>query len=189
MNNETMKPDENLDQTIMQEEATAESAPRTEGEEGINYERELLILQKEVEKLNDRLKEENDRFLHITTEYDNYKKRTQKEKEELYTLAKSDVIIALLPVIDNMERAGQCKDFEQLSEGVNMVLSQFVASLEKIGVTEIEALDQPFDPTLHDAVFHETVEGAPENTVTTVLQKGYIAGDRVIRHALVKVVN
>ncbi len=99
------------------------------------------------------------------------------------------MIIALLPVIDNMERAGQCKDFEQLSEGVNMVLSQFVASLEKIGVTEIEALDQPFDPTLHDAVFHETVEGAPENTVTTVLQKGYIAGDRVIRHALVKVVN
>ena len=188
MTTEKKKNEEALkEETVSPENAAEEAAPSEEKES--DGAREMLILQNEIEDLKKQLSEATDRHLRVAAEYDNFKRRTQKEKEELYAAAKSDVINTLLPVIDNLERADQCKDFDQLSEGVRMVLDQFVSSLEKLGVTEIEALDKPFDPNLHNAVLHEEQEGGPENTVVAVLQKGYVAGERVIRHALVKVVN
>lgn len=189
--NKTEEMEEIKDEVETQAETAEETAEETVCDTGkeTDEKRALVILQKEAEELKKQLAEASDRHLRLAAEYENFKRRTQKEKDDLYAAAKSDVINTLLPVIDNMERAGQCKDFEQLSEGVGMVLSQFIASLEKIGVTEIDALDKPFDPNLHNAVLHDTDENLPENTVVAVLQKGYIAGDRVIRHALVKVVN
>lgn len=145
---------------------------------------ELELVKKEKEELNDK-------YLRLAAEYENYKKRTAKEKEEIYGVAKAQVIKGLLPVFDNMDRAKEfaTADKEKLAEGVEMILKQFVDSLEKMGVTEIKALGEPFDPELHEAVFHEDVEGEPENTVNQVLQKGYICDGKVIRHAMVKVVN
>ena len=182
--NPTDEMNEQVETPVETEENTA-----SENAEEMDEKRALVILYKELEEVKKQLAEANDRHLRLAAEYENFKRRTQKEKDDLYAAAKSDVINSLLPVIDNMERAGQCKDFETLSEGVGMVLSQFIASLEKIGVTEIDALNKPFDPNLHNAVLHNTDESLPENTVVAVLQKGYIAGERVIRHALVKVVN
>ena len=187
---ENNKADELKEEVTTPEDATEPSAENATSEENeADVARQLLILQKETEEIKKQLAEINDRYLRVAAEYDNFKRRTQKEKDELYAAAKSDVINTLLPVIDNLERAGGCKDFAQLSEGVGMVLTQFVSSLEKLGVVEIDALDKPFDPNLHNAVLHEEQEGGPEKTVVAVLQKGYIAGERVIRHALVKVVN
>ncbi len=134
-------------------------------------------------------KELYDKYLRLLAEFENYKKRTQKEKEDIYSLAKTDVVTKLLPVIDNFDRAEKVIENEAVAEGVRLIHKQFDDFLSKLGVEEIPAEGCEFDPNLHSAVFHEEVEGEPENTVSEVLQKGYRLGDRVIRHAMVKVVN
>ena len=138
---------------------------------------------------NEEYKEIYDKYLRLLAEFENYKKRTQKEKEEIYSLAKSDVVTNLLPVIDNFDRAEKVIEDEKVAEGVKLIHKQFDEFLKKLGVEEIPAEGCEFDPNLHSAVFHEDVEGEPENTVSEVLQKGYKLGERVIRHAMVKVVN
>ena len=135
------------------------------------------------------LDELNDRFLRMAAEYDNYRKRTQKEREAAYTDAAADVIKEILPVIDTLERAAQFGDGDKLSEGVNMTLKMFEEVLAKLGVEEIKAKGEQFDPELHNAVMHGEDEKFGENTVAEVFQKGYKKGDRVIRYAMVKVVN
>ena len=135
------------------------------------------------------LDELNDRFLRMAAEYDNYRKRTQKEREAAYTDAAADVIKEILPVIDTLERAAQFGDGDKLSEGVNMTLKMFEEVLAKLGVEEIKAKGEQFDPELHNAVMHGEDENFGENTVAEVFQKGYKKGDRVIRYAMVKVVN
>jgi molecular chaperone GrpE len=133
-----------------------------------------------------------DKYLRITAEYDNFRKRTAKEKEGIYSDAVIDVLKNILPVLDNIERAVQFADSsepEKVSDGVKMIYSQFMNSLSKIGVEEILAAGEKFDPEIHNAVFHEEDESQPDNTVTEVLQKGYIKNDKVIRPAMVKVVN
>ena len=132
----------------------------------------------------------NDKYLRLAAEYANFKNRTQKEKDELFFAAKARVIRELLPVFDNLDRAKEfTQDADKLAEGVNMILAQFSGILEKLGITEIKALGEPFDPELCEAVFHEEAEDQPENTVTQVLQKGYVCDGKVVRHALVKVAN
>ena len=130
-----------------------------------------------------------DKYLRLVAEFDNFKKRTQKEKEEIYSIAKTDVVVRLLPVIDNFERAEKFSDDKSFEEGMALIKKQFSEFLKNLGIEEIEAENQPFDPNLHNAVLHEDVEGVPENTVIEVLQKGYRLGDRVIRYAMVKVAN
>ncbi len=130
-----------------------------------------------------------DKYLRTLAEFENYKKRTQKEKDDIYALAKSDVVLKLLPVIDNFDRAEAVIEGDAVAEGVRLIKKQFDEFLQKLGVVEIEAAGREFDPNFHSAVFHEDVEGEPENTVSEVLQKGYMLGDKVIRHAIVKVVN
>ncbi len=145
-------------------------------------------LEKELEETKAELAEIKDSHLRLAAEYDNFKKRTAREKEDLYFLAKSDVIRKLLPVFDNLERAGGATG-EALEEGVKMILSSFREALTGIDVQEIEALGKPFDPALCEAVFHEDDPEKGENEVTQILQKGYVCGDKVIRHAMVKVAN
>lgn len=140
-----------------------------------------------AEKLAADLSEAQEHILRIHAEYENFKRRTQREKEELYSAAAGEVLTRLLPVFDNLERAETCTDFDSLKQGVDMILSSFYASLEACGIREIEALGKEFDPNLHNAVLQEESEEYEENTVSQVLQKGYILGERVLRPAMVKV--
>ena len=132
----------------------------------------------------------NDKYLRTLAEYDNYRKRSQKEREGVFGDAQAMTAGLLLPVVDNLDLALQqpCAD-EEYKKGVELIAKQFREILEKMGVTEIPAQGQPFDPRYHDAVMHVEQEELPENTVSQVLRKGYQLGDRVIRCAMVQVAN
>jgi molecular chaperone GrpE len=132
----------------------------------------------------------NDKYLRTLAEYDNYRKRSQKEREGVFGDAQAMTAGLLLPVLDNLDLALQqpCAD-EEYKKGVELIAKQFREILEKMGVTEIPAQGQPFDPRYHDAVMHVEQEELPENTVSQVLRKGYQLGDRVIRCAMVQVAN
>ena len=132
----------------------------------------------------------NDKYLRTLAEYDNYRKRSQKEREGVFGDAQAMTAGLLLPVLDNLDLALQqpCAD-EEYKKGVELIAKQFREILEKMGVTEIPAQGQPFDPRYHDAVMHVEQEELPENPVSQVLRKGYQLGDRVIRCAMVQVAN
>lgn len=151
----------------------------------------VKVTETEIIKLMADFAELNDRYLRVLAEYDNYRKRTQKEKEALGLEVKSDTIEAILPVFDNLERAmafGEA-DPQSVREGISMVWKQVMDCMQKLGVSEVNPLGQPFNPELHNAVAHVEDENFGENCVAEVFQKGYIIGDRVIRHAMVKVAN
>ena len=131
-----------------------------------------------------------DQFLRLAAEYDNYRKRTAKEKEGLWADAKADTVQAFLPVYDNLERAIKqtCAD-EAYKKGVEMTMNQLKEVFAKLGVTEIEAEGKPFDPNLHNAVMHIEDENLGENVVAQVFQAGFMLGEKVIRFAMVQVAN
>ena len=131
-----------------------------------------------------------DQFLRLAAEYDNYRKRTAKEKESLWTDAKADTVQAFLPVYDNLERAlKQDTADEAFKKGVEMTMNQLKEVFARLGVTKIEAQGQPFDPNLHNAVMHIEDENLGENTVAQVFQAGFMLGEKVIRFAMVQVAN
>ena len=132
----------------------------------------------------------NDKYQRLAAEYDNYRKRTAKEKESVYGDAKADTIKPFLAVYDNLERGiAQYDESDVHRQGLELILRQFTEALTKLGVTEIDAKGQPFDPGLHNAVMHVEDEEAGENTVVEVFQKGFMLGDKVLRFAMVKVAN
>lgn len=134
--------------------------------------------------------EEKDKYLRLAAEYDNFRRRSQKEKESLYGDIKADVLTKFLPVYDNLERAlKQETADEAYRKGVEMIMTQFEAAMEKLGVTEIEAQGEQFDPAKHNAVMHIDDEAYGENEVVEVFQKGFKYNDKVIRFAMVKVAN
>lgn len=135
-------------------------------------------------------KELNDKYIRVLAEYDNYRKRSQKERDGIYADAQAATVAQLLPVLDNLDLAESqnCTDAEY-KKGVEMIAKQFREMLEKLGVQEIPAVGQPFDPNLHNAVLHVENDDLPENTVAMCMRKGYIMGERVIRHAMVQVAN
>ncbi len=144
-----------------------------------------------VKELETLLAETNGQLLRLAAEYDNYKKRTQREKDELYTSSKADILSMLLPVFDNFERAENNKEagFEDYKKGVGMIFGQLSEILAKIGLEPFGQKGDNFDPNIHNAVMHSQDETLPENTVVEVFYKGYKIGDRVIRPATVSVVN
>ena len=171
--------DENKD--ITSEEITEETTEEVE---------EATETVETVEK--EKYDELYDKYLRLMAEYDNFKKRTQKEKEELFSYATADTIEKLLPVIDNLERAvASVKDEEKntFSEGIKMVLKQLFELFEKMGVEEIDALGKEFDPNFHNAVMHVEDETAEANIVVEQFMKGYKYKDKVIRYSMVKVAN
>ena len=176
------------------EKETTVSAEETEKQtaEGaaINEEAETSCPQKE-NPLQAELAQANDKFLRLYADFENFKKRSRTEKEAAYANAKSDTVLALLPALDNMERALAAAGEEDtpLKKGVDMVLNQFASCFEQLGVSSYGAVGDAFDPNLHEAVMHSEEEGVEPNTVTMVLQKGYKQGDKIIRHALVQVAN
>ena len=132
-----------------------------------------------------------DQFVRLTAEYDNYRKRTTKEKDNIYQDAKADTIKEFLAVYDNLERAMATEGDEDSphKKGLEMIFHQYQEILKKLGVTEIEAKGQPFDPEKHNAVMHLDDESLGENVVAQVFQAGFMLGDKVIRHAIVQVAN
>ena len=132
-----------------------------------------------------------DQFVRLTAEYDNYRKRTTKEKENIYQDAKGDTIKEFLAVYDNLERAAASEGGEDSphKKGLEMIFTQFKDILQKQGVTEIEAQGKPFDPEKMNAVMHIDDENLGENEVAQVFQAGFMLGDKVIRHAIVQVAN
>ena len=145
----------------------------------------------EYEKLLDEKNTLNDTYLRMLAEYDNFRKRVQKEKEGLYADGMAEAVEKLLPVLDNLERAASAEatDVQSVLDGVKKVLSQADEIFAKLGVSEIPAKGEKFDPELHNAVMHEENEDFDENTVSDVFLKGYKLGDKVIRHSVVKVMN
>lgn len=145
----------------------------------------------QMENLAQQLSNLNDQHLRVVAEYDNYRKRTQKEKEGIYQDAKMDTIAKFLEVYDNLERAvTQAGDEENVhKKGMEMIFHQLQGVLEKLGVTVLDPTGQTFDPERHNAVMHVEDENLGENTVSQVYQKGFLLGDRVIRFATVVVAN
>lgn len=146
----------------------------------------------EIEELQKQAEENYDKYLRLAAEFDNYKKRTQKEKEELSAFVAADIIEKLLPVIDNLERAlSTCEGDKDtpMYDGVKMVLKQCGDIFSAMGVAPIEAAGQPFDPNLHNAVMHVEDDSLGENIVAEELMKGYLYKDKVIRYSMVKVAN
>ena len=132
----------------------------------------------------------NDKYLRICAEYDNFRRRSQKEKDNLYGEIKANTVQQFLPVYDNLTRAlKQGTEDEAYRKGVEMIMTQFENTLEKLGVKKIESLGQTFDPKLHNAVMHVDDEEQGENTIVEVFQEGFTVNDRVIRFAMVKVAN
>jgi len=150
---------------------------------------ELDAVKAKLEKAEAELARVNDLLLRTTAEYDNYRKRTAREKTELYNTVAADTVGAMMPVLDSIEAAlaSENADAEKLRSGVEMIGRQLEKSLAEIGVTEVET--EAFDPKLHDAVMHVEDESLPENSVAQVFRKGYRLGDTVIRPATVKVAN
>lgn len=148
---------------------------------------------KRITELEEALKESEDKYLRMLAEYDNFKKRTQKEKESLYKEGIADSVANLLSVLDNLDRAAAVdvsqSDAQSVVDGVNKILEQAKEVFAKMGVEEIAAKGEKFNPELHNAVMHEDNAEYDENVISDVFLKGYKMGDKVIRHSMVKVMN
>lgn len=152
---------------------------------------EEIKIESAEEKLQKELAEKNEQFLRLCAEYDNFRKRSQKEKSDAYSSSQAEVIKELLPVLDNFDRAANNKDsnFEDYKKGIDLIFNQFVEIFKKLGVESYGERGEAFDPNLHNAVM--TVEDAElgENEIASVFSKGYKLGDRIIREAVVTVAN
>ena len=167
------------------EEAAAENAETAEETSEASPEESADA---KVTALEEELKKEKENYMRLFAEFDNFRKRTSREKTEAYGDSAAKTIGAILPALDNFERAldAPCED-ENFKKGVEMIFTQLNGILEKLGVTEIEALGAPFDPNFHNAIKQVESEDAESDTVCEVFQKGYKLGDRVIRTAMVAV--
>lgn len=147
------------------------------------------VLSDENKKLENELNALKDRFLRMNAEYENFRKRTEKEKKSIYTDACEDVLKNMFPVLDNLERAINAEGNEEdLKKGIEAVMKQFMDSLGKLDVEEITA-ESEFDPNYHNAIMHVEDENFGKNEIVEVFQKGFKRGDKVLRYSLVKVAN
>ena len=201
MSEETKQPtaeEQEPQQAESTEEQTAQTPEMEEKSKGGKKKKEkektYTLTQQQMEAAElaaKQLESVKDQFVRLTAEYDNYRKRTTKEKDALYQDAKADTIKAFLAVYDNLERAVAAPGDEESphKKGLEMIFHQYQDILKKLGVTEIEAQGQPFDPEKHNAVMHIEDENLGESVVAQVFQAGFMLGDKVIRHAIVQVAN
>ena len=181
------------EQVVPETEAAEAAAAEEEDETAANTEEvsdgtsELETKLAESEKA---LAEKDKQYQYLAAEYDNFRRRSAKEKTDAYSSAKADAALAFLPVFDNLQRAlaAPCTD-AAYAKGVEMTMTQLRQVLEKLGITEIDALNQPFDPNLHNAVMHVDDDSVGEGIVVEEFQKGYLYRDSVVRHSMVKVAN
>ena len=163
----------------------AENAQEAKAEEAKKEEKPS-----ELDTVKEQLAKEHDGYLRLAAEYDNFRKRSQKEKDDLYTVIKAETVGRFLPVYDNLERAlAQETADEAYKKGVEMTMNQLVKVMEELGVTSFGEIGEAFDPARHNAVMHVEQEGLGENVIAEVFQKGFLVGEKVIRFAMVKVAN
>ena len=174
---EDIKREETAEQTVPEEK----EAPKKEKKPKKNA---------ELEKIKAELEQKNDLLLRTAAEFDNYKKRTEREKITTAEYAKASVMKNILPILDNADRAaGFEPGTEQYNKGIEMIVKQLSDLSSKLGLVEIGAVGEPFDPNLHEAIMHIEDENLGENVIAQVLQKGYKFGDTVVRPAMVQVAN
>jgi len=201
MSEETKQPtaeEQEPQQAETTEEQTAQT-PETEekskgGKKKKEKEKTYTLTQQQMEAAElaaKQLESVKDQFVRLTAEYDNYRKRAAEETDALYQDAKADTVRAFLAVYDNLERAVAAPGDEDSphKKGLEMIFHQYQDILKNLGVTEIEAQGQPFDPEKHNAVMHIEDENLGESVVAQVFQAGFMLGDKVIRHAIVQVAN
>lgn len=178
--------EESKETAPVEEEPKKEKKPKPKKEKD-KEPKKTPDLKEAAEKL---VREEKDKYLRLAAEYDNFRKRSQKEKDSLYTDIKVDTLRKFLPVYDNLERAlKQATADEAYRKGVEMIMAQFKSTMDGLGVTEIAAEGEKFDPEKHNAVMHVEDESFGENEIVEVFQRGFTLGDKVIRFAMVKVAN
>ena len=180
--------------TAAAEPEVAEEAEKTEKKAKKKKEKGFTFTREQVEQMElavKQLETSKDQFLRLSAEYDNYRKRTTKEKENIYQDAKADTIKEFLAVYDNLERAAAAEGGEDSphKKGLDLIFTQFKDLLKKLGVEEIEAKGQTFDPEKMNAVMHIDDDAYGENEVAQVFQAGFQMGDKVIRYAIVQVAN
>lgn len=194
---EKNKADEVLNDTVpdpnIDEGKKTEADKEHEDNQSDDLKAKIESIQGELEEKNKQCADYFDKLQRMAAEFDNYKKRSAKEKEAVYIDAACDVVKAFLPVLDNVERALKAIPEEEstksIRDGVEMILKQFKETFKNIGVEEISAVGQTFDPMLHNAVMHVEDDSYGHNTVVEEFQKGYIYKDKVIRYSMVKVAN
>lgn len=175
-------------QAVVGEKNTAENENIPGGEENSEVKKDER--DEEIALLKAQLSEANDKLLRTVAEYDNFRKRSAKEKEAIYSDSKTDIIGKLLPVVDNFERAAAAQsELESYKKGIEMTVSQLLQVFTSLGVEAFGEKGEQFDPNIHNGVMHIDDENLGENTVADVYAKGYKMGDRVIRHATVIVAN
>lgn len=182
--------EEKLHEDPMKEERKEEPAETADTEDSAEEKKPADEAAEKLEALQKQNAELSDKLLRQMAEFDNYRKRTTREKEEIGVVAKSKALTEILPVLDNFERAMQteCGDAE-FRKGMELIFKSFVDALKKQGVEEIAAEGETFNPDLHYAVTTVEDDSFGPNTVAAVLQKGYRLGDKVLRHAMVSVAN
>lgn len=172
---------------------TVQQEPAVEQEETVLNAEELAeqlkAAQEQIETLQNELAAANDKYLRMIAEYDNFRKRSAHDRELACAEATEKALKNILPIGDNLARAAQFTDPASVAKGVEMMQKGFADALSSMGIEEIEAKGQPFDPELHNAVMHVEDETLGEGVVADVLQKGYKCGDRVLRYAMVTVAN
>lgn len=170
------------------EDSTEEISDSKEGEKKGFFKKD-----KKKDKKDELIEELTDKYKRTFAEFDNFRKRSEKEKASMYEVGARDVIEKILPVVDNFERGFKAVSEDEkatpFADGMDKIYKQLLKTLEDMGVKEIEALGLEFDPNLHNAVMHIEDEELGENVVAEVLQKGYLYRDTVVRHSMVKVAN
>ena len=145
---------------------------------------------KEKDKFEQQIEDLTDRLKRNMAEFDNFRKRTEKEKSSMYIIGAKDIVEKILPVVDNFERGlAQAPEDDAFADGMKMIYKQLISTLNDLGVQPIEAVGKEFDPNFHNAVMHVEDEEAGENVVVEEFQKGYLYKDHVVRHSMVKVAN
>ncbi len=170
--------------------AKKKKTEETPVEETVEVTPEEVVEETPVNPFEEKYNEEHDSYLRLAADYDNFRKRTLKEKEASYGNGRADTIEKLLPVSDNLERAlNQPTEDEAYKKGVEMTMTQLIGILNGMGVEIYGEKGDTFDPNLHNAVMHTEEEDTPENTISQVFQKGFKIGDKIIRFAMVQVAN
>ena len=184
--------DEAVSEQVSEKELPAEEPKQNAGnpQEAKAEEAKKEEKPSELDTVKEQLAKEHDGYLRLAAEYDNFRKRSQKEKDDLYTVIKAETVGKFLPVYDNLERAlAQETADEAYKKGVEMTMNQLVKVMEGLGVRSFGEIGEAFDPARHNAVMHVEEEGLGENVIAEVFQKGFLVGEKVIRFAMVKVAN
>ncbi len=188
---EATDPEDTNNTKASEEETSEEKKSGTKDDE--DTEKKRLFGKKKKDKKDEKIEELTDRLTRQMAEFDNFRKRTEKEKSQMYEIGAKDIIDKILPVVDNFERGLLAVKEEEKEapfvHGMEMIYKQLMTTLEGVGVKPIEAVGKEFDPDFHNAVMHVDDENLGENIVAEELQKGYMYRDSVVRHSMVKVAN